>query len=287
VESVTVVSDGGLDDALALGVLVAAGVEVRQVIATEGSCDLMTTATAAARWLTTLGCSAPVRLGAARGLAGSYPTGRDPFHGTDAFGGQLARLGEAEPPTEPCSAIRGTVLATGALTVVAEGLRRGDPVTRIAWMGGSVAVGGNMTAAAEFNAWMDPLAVDEVLTSGVAMSMVPLDVTTRFRWAQAEVERLGAVGEPGAVLASAIASVLARDGAFVPHDAVAAMALVEPDLFGWERRVVRCETAGVITTGETVVDRRPRAPREGIAVAMTADVAEVNERIFDLLTRLR
>ena len=39
-----------------------------------------------------------------------------------------------------------------------------------------------MTAAAEFNAWMDPTAADDVLTSGVSMKMIPLDVTERFEW---------------------------------------------------------------------------------------------------------
>ena len=34
-------------------------------------------------------------------------------------------------------------------------------------MGGAAAVGGNMTAAAEFNTWMDPPAADRVLVSRI------------------------------------------------------------------------------------------------------------------------
>ena len=53
-----------------------------------------------------------------------------------------------------------------------EALNAGNPVTEIVWMGGAVACGGNMTPAAEFNAWLDPEAADLVLGSGARLSMV-------------------------------------------------------------------------------------------------------------------
>ena len=46
IEPVHVIADGGLDDALALTVLVGLNVPLSQVIATEGSVDLVTTALA-------------------------------------------------------------------------------------------------------------------------------------------------------------------------------------------------------------------------------------------------
>ena len=52
---VHVIVDGGLDDALALAVLVGLNVPLSQVVATEGSVDLMTTALATRRLMITLG----------------------------------------------------------------------------------------------------------------------------------------------------------------------------------------------------------------------------------------
>ena len=257
-----VVVDAGLDDALALAVLVGSGVDIDQVVATEGSLGRSASARVTARWLATLGAMVPVRLGTDRGVASPYPGGRDPFHGEDGFAGLVDTLRPAAEPTEPLSELQGTVLCTGALTVVAESLRRGHAVDRVVWMGGSVACGGNMTAAAEFNAWMDPAAADAVLTAGVTCAMVPLDITGRFAWGGAEVAAVRAAAPVVGPLADALGTVLRRDGTVVPHDAVAAVALVEPDLFAWSARDVRCETSGAVTTGATVVDRR-RAPLDG------------------------
>jgi len=169
--------DGGVDDALALAVLVGARVSIAQIVATEGSRPLEQTALTTARLAVTLNSDAPVRLGTATARGGPYPPGRDPFHGDDCFAGRSDVLGRADAPTEPWTALDGPVLATGALTVVAAALDAGDPITSVTWMGGSVGVGGNMTAAAEFNAWMDPGATDRVMSAGCPVKMVPLDVS--------------------------------------------------------------------------------------------------------------
>lgn len=146
-------------------------------------------------------------------------------------------------------------------------------------MGGAVSVGGNMTAAAEFNAWMDPPAADRVLGSGTPVRMVPLDVTSRFHWSMAELEALHCAGRVGSILARALRFIVDRDGVFVPHDAVAAVALTSPELFVWRTRSARCETAGLFTSGETVVDRRPEGAAGTVAVAEDVDVAEVSAQI--------
>ena len=176
-----VVVDGGLDDTLALGVLVGLKVPMAQVIATEGSIDLLAAGTVTRRLMGSLGSSVPVRLGASSGLRAPYPDGRDCFHGLDGFGGKSSTLRLGAAPDEGFQRLDGPVLCTGALTSVAIGLRAGHRVSEVIWMGGAVAVGGNMTPAAEFNAWMDPPATDEVLTRGLPIRMVPLDVTRARR----------------------------------------------------------------------------------------------------------
>ncbi len=286
IKPVHVVVDGGLDDALALAVLVGLNVAVCQFIATEGSVDLATTALATGRLMVTLGSTDPVRLGSDRAIIGAYPAGRDPMHGVDAFGGNAGLLAPVGPPDERAADLDGTVFCAGALTCVARALQDGDPIAEVVWMGGAVAVGGNMTAAAEFNAWMDPTAADGVLTSEVSVKMIPLDLTERFEWLAGEVEALRSAGRAGNLLAEAIRYVQERDGIFVPHDAVAAIALTSPELFGWSPRLVRCETKGEFTTGETVVDRRPWGSSGHVLVAEDVDVPEVSARILSAVASI-
>jgi inosine-uridine nucleoside N-ribohydrolase len=170
---------------------------------------------------------------------------------------------------------------------VAQAIQVGCSLTDVVWMGGAVAVGGNMTAAAEFNAWMDPEATDQVLASGVPVRMVPLDVTERFAWSAIELDSLRAAGRLGHLLADAIALAHDRDGFFVPHDAVTAVALTSPDLFRWTARQARCETRGELTSGETVVDRRPWIGPGTVLVAEDVDVPEVSARILAAVASLR
>jgi len=278
-----VVVDAGIDDAVALGVLTGLGLPMAQVIATEGSVDLVTTAATTARLLATLGNPAPARLGASAGLRAAYPAGRDPFHGTDGFGGQAEQLHRAAVPVNSSGPLEGQVFCSAALTVVAAAIERGDPIDAVTWMGGSVRAGGNMTAVAEFNAWMDPYAADLVFTSEVAVSMVPLDVTMQCAWTAADLALLGARAES---LAAPIRGMCERDGSFIPHDAVAAIAMVEPSLFDWIPRYVRCETAGRFTSGQTVVDQRRQAPEPNALVAEAVDAGAVKARIFEVLGRL-
>jgi inosine-uridine nucleoside N-ribohydrolase len=280
VNPVHVIVDGGLDDAVALAVLVGLNVPLSQVIATEGSVGLATTALATQRLMVTLGSADPVRLGSDRGMIAAYPAGRDPFHGPDAFGGHATSLAPANVPDQQAKDLGGTVFCAGALTYVAEAIQAGRPIAEVVWMGGAVAVGGNMTAAAEFNAWMDPNAADHVFASGVSMKMIPLDVTERFEWSDGEIQALRGAGRVGTLLADAIRYVQDRDGSFVPHDAVAAIAMTSPELFRWIPRQVRCETKGEFTTGETVVDRRPGGSPGRVLVAEDVDIPEVSTRIL-------
>jgi inosine-uridine nucleoside N-ribohydrolase len=95
-----------------------------------------------------------------------------------------------------------------------------------------------------------------------------------------DLDRL-ASGPPSARLCAAIAGHYVRqhhEEAHL-HDPLAALAALEPDLFGWESRRVRCETPGEHTKGMTVVDRRPG--RSGpVEVAMAVDAAAAHELIM-------
>src|SRR5205823_14268451 len=95
----------------------------------------------------------------------------------------------------------GVVLVpTGPLTNVARWIERGVAIERIVWMGGAIAEG-NVTPAAEFNAFVDPEAAAIVLGSGVPITMVGLDVTHKALFTRAHADRLRGTGTAGRVAA--------------------------------------------------------------------------------------
>jgi pyrimidine-specific ribonucleoside hydrolase len=283
-----VVCDPGVDDLLALFVLTGAGNPPSAVVGTAGNVDLQQAYVNAKGIVRLLGLDCPVAKGASTALLGPYPETGDPFHGTDGLGGvgSALRVEETAESTEPLSLMEGTVLATGCLTVVAAALGGRCAITEIVWMGGAVAVGGNMTATAEFNAWLDPEAADQVLSSGVPLAMVPLDITHQVPLASDDLSKVGAFGRLAALAARACSFLCDRDSLFIPHDAVAAVALLSPELFTWEDRWVRCEVIGGWTRGMTVVDRRPHGATGSVRVAVDVDAEAVRERIFAALRAL-
>jgi inosine-uridine nucleoside N-ribohydrolase len=162
------------------------------------------------------------------------------------------------------------VVALGPLTNVAaavdrdrEALRR---VRAVVAMGGSVAAGGNATAAAEFNIFVDPEAAACVLAAGLPLVLVPLDVTQQVVWPAERIARLAggpdrlsrfahAVAERGLALARA-----AGEAGIVMHDPLAVGVALDASLVESAPLSVAVETAGTLTRGMTVVDRRPPAP---------------------------
>ena len=60
---------------------------------------------------------------------------------------------------------------------------------RLVVMGGAVRVPGNMSAVAEFNIFVDPVAADVVLSFGLNTLLVPLDVTQQVRLTREQTSR--------------------------------------------------------------------------------------------------
>jgi inosine-uridine nucleoside N-ribohydrolase len=184
----------------------------------------------------------------------------------------------------------GVVLVpTGPLTNVALLLERHPEVTqrleRIVWMGGALAEG-NVTPAAEFNAFVDPEAAAAVFGSGVPVTMIGLDITHKALFTRAHADRLRGTGRAGRVVAE-LSDFFQRfhesrygfDGSPI-HDALAVAEVIDPSLVTRLECNVEIETASQYCDGRTVVDRwlvtdRPRNARVGIDVDA--------ERFLDLL----
>jgi inosine-uridine nucleoside N-ribohydrolase len=84
------------------------------------------------------------------------------------------------------------VILQGPATVLAQALRM-EPELRqsiagVYAMGGSLDAPGNVTAHAEFNVWFDPEAMAALLSSGLRLTLVPLDATQAATYVSMEKE---------------------------------------------------------------------------------------------------
>ncbi|GGI46386.1 purine nucleosidase/pyrimidine-specific ribonucleoside hydrolase [Agromyces flavus] len=291
--------DPGHDDVMALWL--AAGhpaLELLAVTTVGGNVPLRHTSRNARVALAVAGVEGvPVSAGAAGPLARELSTA-EWIHGENGLGGpELPDPDEGPTPVrlDPRSAtelIADTLLAasepvaivaTGPITNVAVFLRDrpelADRVREIVWMGGSTERG-NVTPYAEFNAWVDPEALDLVLRSGVRFTMVGLNVTHRALVTTLVRERLAAVGNRTAAFGDELLEFFCRtndevfgmpDGPL--HDPVAVAVLADPEAVEVVHTRLDVELGGTETVGATSVDLDDMLAREPNAhVAVGLDV---------------
>jgi len=296
--------DPGHDDAIALLLALASPeVELRGVTTVAGNQTLEKTTRNALKVLELAGrADVPVAAGADRPLERTLRTAAN-VHGESGLDGPEL----PEPTTRPVEAHAADFLAeliepgvvlvpTGPLTNVALLLQRHpdvrDRLDRIVWMGGSIAEG-NVTPAAEFNAFVDPEAAAQVFGSGIDVTMIGLDVTHQALFTPAHAERLrgtGAAGRAVAELADFFLEFHRRryrfDGAPI-HDAMAVAHVIDPTLVETLRCNVEIETRSQFCDGRTVVDRwltldAPRNADVGIGVDADRFLELLVERIASL-----
>ena len=271
---VVIDTDPGVDDAAAILLALAdPEIEVVAITAVDGNVGLAKTAKNALRICDLAGVDVPVAAGADRPLIREKPWHPDEssVHGDDGLGQTL--------PTEPTRALvdvhaidligglaeQGplTVVGIGPLTNLALTLARypnaTENIERFVIMGGA-RLEGNSSAAAEFNIWYDPEAAHRVFSSGVPITLLPLDITHQAMLTGAEFEELRATGDIGAALASMIAfyedkHVVAYGEGFSPmHDVLATLWLSRPDAMTFVRGQLTVDCGDSISRGATLVN---------------------------------
>jgi inosine-uridine nucleoside N-ribohydrolase len=184
----------------------------------------------------------------------------------------------------------GTVLVpTAPLTNIALLLERypdmRERIDRIVWMGGAIGEG-NVTPAAEFNAFVDPEAAAAVFASGVPITMVGLDVTHKALFTRAHAEQLRVAGRAGRFVAE-LSDFFQRfhersygfEGSPI-HDAMAVAHVIDRTLVTTRRVNVAVETRSELCDGRTLVDLRGVTGRaENADVGVDVDA----ERFLELL----
>jgi inosine-uridine nucleoside N-ribohydrolase len=281
--------DPGHDDAIAILLALASPeVELVGVSTVAGNQTLDKTTRNALVTLEIAGrADIPVVAGAAAPLNRELRTAAHVHGETGLDGPVLPDLSARAVETDPGEWLEpGVVLvATAPLTNVAGWLERRIRPERIVWMGGAIAEG-NVTPAAEFNAFVDPEAAAAVFASGIPVTMVGLDVTHRALFTRAHAEQLRGAGRAGrfvAELSDFFQQFHERSYGFAGspiHDAMAVAHVIDPTLLTTRSANVAVETSSQYCDGRTVVDLRGvtgRKPNAEVGVDVDA------ERFLELL----
>jgi pyrimidine-specific ribonucleoside hydrolase len=317
---VLVDTDGGVDDALALIMaLNSPQIDLKAITVVAGNIYVDQAANNVLRVLSIVqpntlpvvakGCEKPLI---------KQPFNAPGIHGADGLG-ELDQFKEAdgtprypkltiEPSTENAiDVILKTaqeygnslnIVALGPLTNLATAIQK-DAATmkkigRIIIMGGAVTVPGNITAAAEFNFFVDPHAAQIVMESGIPLILVGLDVALKAPLPRQVVED-NLQRRPSKVTqfiadCTEIYMAFYRDnegfyGCYL-HDPLAMAVAIDPSLVTTESLYMMVETDGRFTTGLSLADRRARRDEQTNPPNVEACLDVDTERFLKLFAQL-
>lgn len=291
-------TDGGIDDAQALLLLIAAGRPPHAVTTVFGNVGLEAATANILATLAVAGADIPVHMGAEKAIAQPLIDARH-VHGEDGLGGAPRPDRTAEPAgRDAVGFLRDTLdaamsagdkvdlLMIGPLTNLALALQVEPAVVggigRLTIMGGTVYGRGNVTPAAEFNIYADPEAAKIVFSAGIDIVVVPWEPCVEHHLSGAEVDALFAAvpDSPARNFSLALASharqrVAGFGGgdAFRFVDPFAAAVAVDPSIVTRSVRAsVDVALAADITRGMTVVDPSGRLGTPMVMLVETADI---------------
>ncbi len=245
----------------------------------------------------------PVACGRETPLSGSKSFPKDWRDFADSLAGQT--LIEAENPAKDQdvkallqsvlqnSNQKVTLLTLGPLTNIADLLREtpqaAESIEKIYIMGGAVEVFGNVglvineNVSAEWNIYVDPVAASEVLASGVAVTLVPLDATNQVPLDAEFYTRLE--NDHPQAESTFIYEVLAgnlgmiQSGTYYFWDPLAAAILADPSLGTLKELTICVDTAEGASNGTT----RVQAGCPAVQVVMGADRVKFENSFIETL----
>ncbi|MEI2265506.1 nucleoside hydrolase [Erwinia sp. CGal63] len=259
-------TDIGVDDAFALA-CAAKSQQILGITTVFGNVAVGQAVKNARLFAQLVGCDAPVFRGCSRPLALSPSASAAPVHGGDGLGDVL----ENPFPEEADSAIdfiinsvraqphEVTLVAIGPLTNIATAINLAPDIVplvkELVIMGGAFGTNGhagNVTPHSEFNIWKDPHAADQVLSSALPVTVLPLDVTHEVLISGEDIRSLK-VPVLEQISRGYLQYSLAKEGfeGMALHDTLAVLWLTYPDFFTTVKAPVRVVTEG-ITLGQTL-----------------------------------
>lgn len=187
-----------------------------------------------------------------------------------------------------------TLVTLGPLTNLAIALKVDTMIPRqmrrIVSMGGAAGVPGNVSPVAEFNIYVDPHAARRVFQSGLPLTLIPLDVTTRVGLTREEISVLTRdSGDPCCRFLSdatgkplEFAEKVEGHGVFYLHDPLTVAVASDETLVSLNPCHADVETEGKLTKGMTVVDRRTLEPSHKSSPNMRIALDVQRERFLAL-----
>jgi purine nucleosidase len=157
-----------------------------------------------------------------------------------------------------------SIFPIGPLTNIAMAIRK-EPafakvVKELVIMGGAIQEGGNMTALAEFNIYVDPHAAHIVFHSGIPITLIPLDATHKCLLKPEHVERLMKIQSPVTrFIKDAIevyvktSTQLGHAGAAL-HDPLTLATILAPEVLTLKEYYVDVDISGGVSMGKTFAD---------------------------------
>ncbi|HUW82459.1 MAG TPA: nucleoside hydrolase [Phycisphaerae bacterium] len=284
-------TDMGADDALAVGLaLCAARLQVEALVSVAGNVDLDQATTNAGRLLAAV--DPPNWPVVGKGLSQTEPDlidARSVF-GEDGFG-QAALPASENLKTKTHRAVYRDLLkrhqgqlhivAIGPLTNVADVLSEQPELlrraARLTIMGGAIWVRGNVDGLAEFNFYRDPPAARAVLSSGLPITVIPLDLTRQVVFDESHLAHLEGSGtRVGQFLAQVLPYAMQHGrelppGQMLIHDALAIGSILWPELFLKSELALEIET-----TGKARGRSRPTVGERGKRVSVLTGVRTVD-----------
>jgi purine nucleosidase len=199
-------TDGGVDDAQALLMLIAAGRAPDAITTVFGNVNLEAATANVLATLAVAGVAVPVHAGTADPMAGERIHAHH-VHGEDGLGGaprptHARKIASSDAvgflvETLAAAAKSGDgvdLLMIGPLTNLALALRQDPGITagvrRLIIMGGTVYGRGNVTPAAEFNIFCDPEAAAIVFAADIDTTVVPWEACLAHELAGSDIDRM-------------------------------------------------------------------------------------------------
>ncbi|SMQ60260.1 nucleoside hydrolase [Agreia sp. VKM Ac-1783] len=204
----------------------------------------------------------------------------------------IIRMLRAAPPESV------TVLQMCNMTTLAVALIEAPDIAasikQIVMMAGAYFEVGNITPTAEFNIYVDPHAADVVLSSGIPIAMLPLDVTHQLRNTRERLDRFAALGNRcGQVIERLLTFSETFDldkygweGAPL-HGPVVPLYCLYPELFSGRLINARVEISSELTMGMLAADwwQITELPRN-ITYLRDVDADAFYDRLLALIARL-
>jgi purine nucleosidase len=303
--------DTGIDDMIAL--LIAATspeLNLRGVTCVAGNVEIHHVARNTGKILRMVGrCDVPVSIGAARPLQRRLRTAPD-THGPTGTGyvelrGEDRLLGTTEYTAIPASRYIGahvsrhpgamTVVALGPLTNLAAAAQHGVDLAggarEVVWMGGTLEERGNTTETGEWNACVDPEAVEVCLRAGAIHRIFPLDATQDVIFTMDDMRALPAT-HLGGVVRDALRFYVGFhqkadgiDGAYLHDPVVLVASLLRPDLVTEQvTETLACDTSSDAYLAGSLY-RSEQGNRPAVRVATAIDATGIKEELIGRLAR--